>query len=219
MQLVVYEYLKKDFTTLSQGPPRAVQVLREAVDSCLAEFAQRSDALAELPATPSLSFFRSWLDGVKAFSDWSFEQIVDDMCAHQCALATEVGSMCPKWGECLNDDKKLFNAAQLQLMLVGNKAIKALPDKTKELFELMKSFARASRILQLPAANDHAKTKGPAELAVNFLKFARLTVDVAAAIRTLYDKRATDKDIQALVKNIASYPQMLQVLLGKGPDL
>lgn len=185
-------------------------LLREACAPASKAIESSPPALREAALRQTMPFLRQWVAVANVYSELMVDCVLETAAQSVAEATTAVDARCPRWGEVISDHGIRDDAAQMQLVMNSN--IASLPGHIRTLHGHMKNMCLVGTILNV-SLDELAITKEIVRSGRNSLDFGKKTVNVAAGVRTLFQKEANAATVQQVLRLRHSLPQALIVRL------
>lgn len=178
--------------------------IRSAIDA----LTPLSETLGALPLRRSAALIFEWMKSARSLAERMMEIDIAMFRDGMLKVSSALESNCPRWGSFVTDHSISDELAKLQL--IQNSAIHTLPRMTRELGErmnLLKAIAEAYGMTD--PLTELVYTRDPVRLASNAFAFGKRTVNVAAAVKVLFDETASLASLELVLGFRTSLPQGL----------
>lgn len=140
--------------------------------------------LCELPLRRSMSMVIHWAQNTKVLADQMMNILLRSACESMMVASSLVDSACPRWGAFVTDKEVVDELARIQM--VENPQVATLPKLVRSLAQQMGQVSKVYEIFQLPAPAQHEVSRGAIRISKNSFAFGKRTVNIAAALRLLF---------------------------------
>lgn len=179
-----------------------------AVEAAQRELSQVTIDVCDAPLRNSIASIRMWLDNIRDLSQ-HMEDFVMSGCAQMLSeAARKVDALAPRWGENFNDGGLREDGARLQLAV--NPALRELPEACRRLHRALGDIASVTEAMGCDSPPDDLPSCREAVRAgKNSLAFGKLTVNVSAGIKILFQKPVQPGSVKAMLQYKAGLPLSL----------
>ena len=128
-------------------------LLRNCVKLCASWLEKAPHGLREAPLIHSVAFYKQWTSVVGCFAEGLSEKLFDSAVADLRGASERVDTLCPSWGNSVNDNEFKEDSAKLQLVI--SKSIVALPQQVRQLWNQMTVLAALGAALGYPSVDTY----------------------------------------------------------------
>lgn len=166
------------------GTARIVQYLRLSVGKTRSFVASLKPHLGKLRLSTSIAMVQQWLENVNLFAEALVGHVLARCSAELLGSAKDLDSSCPLWGTLMNDGA--LPEDLLKMQMVDNPAIRSLPAKIRSHAQKLSRVRAVAKELGI-AMDSHPTCRDGVRVAMNAFTFAKTTVNVAAAVRVMFE--------------------------------
>lgn len=179
-----------------------------AVEATRQELNLVTTDVCDAPLRNSIASVRMWVDNIRALSKRMEDAVVSGCTQVVSEASRSVDALAPRWGENVNDAELRDDGARLQLAV--NPSMRELPEACRRLHRALGDLAKVADALCSDSPPDlWPLSREAVREGRNSLAFGKLTVNVSAGIKVLFQTPVQQGPVKAILQYKSTLPLSL----------